>query len=203
MIADSNVTSYNFDPCADDGTPSMHTIPFTEIKEINSKSEAFKNGFLRFEKDAEEEIYEALGIRNYKDILSQEDIKEIILNPTREGLQKFLDIKTPGYFDRVMGVFTAIIQSKAFDISMRVKELIERRYAEIRAGLYQTKIVLTALHNEKAQSREVDELKRQLDEAYKKLQGYEQPVKQTVVQVEKEEKTVKQKVSVPKRNKKK
>ncbi|MCM1333453.1 MAG: hypothetical protein NC084_06240 [Bacteroides sp.] len=119
------------------------TYPFTlsEIQHINNTSACLRNGTLVPHEDCREFIYETLRIGDWKEILTNLQIEEIILNPTVEGLQKLLDIKDHQYFDRVYGVFLGLKNSDA-PITSNVEKTITTRYRELLAGKRTSEITL-------------------------------------------------------------
>jgi hypothetical protein len=121
---------YMFEPCVD-GKPSYQQLTYTDVKMINGQSNLFKEGFLKFSPEDEKEIYGKLGIREWHEIMSDEDIRNIILNPSKEGLEKFISVRSPSLFERIRGMFIQLNNSRQYDISMRVSEVIEARYQEI------------------------------------------------------------------------
>lgn len=126
----------------DGGTPenpSVVQLYFNEIVEINSVCDLFRHGHLFFEKEYEEAIYEELRIPNWRDILHNSDIEEILLHPTMESLQRILDIKSPTYFDRVRGVYIGL-KNGGGNLSQNVVKLMEQRTKEVANGIYATKI---------------------------------------------------------------
>ena len=54
------------------------SMPFTldEIIQINSGSRVFTSGLLRFEKEYEKDIYEELRIRDWQNIMTDEEIEK-------------------------------------------------------------------------------------------------------------------------------
>lgn len=141
IVATSNVTSYKFEP-SNGEVPTINMIPLAEIKYINSVSNLFRDEYLSFNKNEQEAIYEVLGIKNWDNILSQKDIMDIILMPTKQGLQKIIDIQTIGYFERIRGVFSSLKQTGIYDISIRVQSVIDARYNELRNNILKSKIVI-------------------------------------------------------------
>ncbi len=167
IVATSNVTSYKFEP-SNGEVPTINMIPLTEIKYINSVSNLFRDGYLNFDESDQEAIYKVLGIRNWDNILSQKDIMDIILNPTKQGLQKIIDIQTIGYFERVRGVFSSLKQTGIYDISIRVQSLIEARYNELKNNILKSKIVINTTStseslNDEYSNDEVKKLKEEIE----------------------------------------
>ena len=130
-------------PQRENGQPSVTPLEFSEIEELNSASPCFKMGLLFFEESRQEEVYESLRIADWKDILKNEDIRDIILNPTYENMSKILKIENVAYFERVRGVLNSLQNSGEYDISIRVARIIDERYKEIRSRKYKTRIVLS------------------------------------------------------------
>jgi hypothetical protein len=56
--------------------PTVYPLSFRDIKVINSKSDIFRTGRLRFNSDEEEEIYEALSIHDRDNIFSEKEIRK-------------------------------------------------------------------------------------------------------------------------------
>lgn len=134
--------SYLMQPAEDD-MPSILPLTPSEIEFINGNSSAFKVGTLRFEEDIEEEVYtKLLKMVNWKDILKNDEIKDILIHPTLEGLQKILDIKTSTEFERVRGIFVKLKNQKNNFISLQVEDLISARYRELVNHQTKTNIVL-------------------------------------------------------------
>lgn len=149
-------------PPASNGNPSILPLTFDEISYINSNSEVFKSGLLRFPEEIEEEIYNELKISGWESILSNKDIENIILNPSIEGLTKIISIQNVANFDRVKGIFTRLKNEKIHDISIRVEGLIKERDSELRKGIRKSNIIVKKSDTEKLIAMdEVNSLKEQ------------------------------------------
>jgi len=147
---------------ASDGNASILPLSFDEIAYINSNSEAFKAGLLRFQEDIQEEIYDELKIVNWKDILTNVDIENIILNPSIDGLSRIIEIKNVANFERVKGAFTKLKNTKNYDISMRVEDILKERDSELRRGIRNSEIIIRKADTEKMVAMdEVNSLKEQ------------------------------------------
>ena len=154
----SHLRGYLFGP-AQGGAPSLIPMTLPEIEYINANSGAFKLGILRFEPDKEAELYEKLKIADWKDILTNAQIEDILLHPTLAGLQRLLAIENAALFERVRSLFFSLKNANA-DISTRVEKLIEARYRELRNRQYKTAIVLTP-KDAPLPAPQVDELMQQ------------------------------------------
>ena len=165
VISPASTRTYTFEP-ADEGVPTLDTLPFSDIEFINSHSNAFRTGLLFFKEDQQEEIYKELKIFDWKDILTNQQIEDILLNPTIEGLQKIINITDDTTFERVRGILVKIKNSNSYDLSNRVINVIEARHKEIQRRIMKTQIVLQArdVKTNNIGSEEVDSLKTQLAE---------------------------------------
>ena len=153
--------SYSFEPSNDGVTPTVIPMSIDEIRYANN-STAFKNGTLFFDKSREEEIYKDLNITDWQNILSNDAIREIILHPTYDGLNRIIAIKDSAEFERVRAVFHKLKQDETHDVSVRVSQIINTRYKELLNRQINTSIVLTKKDiPETVNSAEVDELKAQ------------------------------------------
>lgn len=163
--------SYSFEPSIDGETPMVIPMTIEEILYANN-SVAFKSGMLFFEKSREEEIYERLNIVNWKDILSNDKIKEILLHPTFDGLNKIVEIKSTSEFERVRGVLFKLKQSDRYDVSVRVEQIVNTRYKELLNRQINTDIILTKkdVPVESISSEEMDKLKAQNEAMQKQLE---------------------------------
>ena len=106
--------------------PYAISLRLEEIMSANMKGNAFKDGWLTFDEVDEEYLYNKLKIVNWKNILKDKDIEDIVLRPTKEGLQKIIDINNMNYFNRVIGVITGL-KSVQIDIPNLSKVVIEAR----------------------------------------------------------------------------
>ena len=153
--------SYSFEPSNDGVIPTVIPMSIDEIRYANN-STAFKNGTLFFDKSREEEIYKELNITDWKNILSNNAIREIILHPTYDGLNRIIAIKDSAEFERVRAVFHKLKQDETHDVSARVAQIINTRYKELLNRQINTSIVLPKKDiPETVNSAEVDELKAQ------------------------------------------
>lgn len=152
------------------GAPGSLPLTIDEIQVINSNSPVFKVGLLRFEECEQADIYETLRIEDWQDIMTDTDIKDILLNPTVVGLQKILNIESDIYFERVRGIFMGLKNSGA-DLSIQVCNVIDGRRAELVAHKRKSEIQVRPSSDRPKQvdQKEVEDLKRQLDEMRKMM----------------------------------
>lgn len=146
-------------------SPGSLPLSFDEIAVINSKSSVFKIGVLRFEPAVQAELYEALSIPNWEDIMSYEQIKDALLNPTMEDFQKILSIENEAYFERIRGVMISLRNSGA-DVSVNTARIMEKRREELTRHQRKTAIKLTPHEPEKPthSQEEFDAMKNELAE---------------------------------------
>lgn len=155
----SPTENYSFEPSPDGITPTVIPMTIDQIRYANNHN-AFRGGFLFFEPNREKEIYEAIGINDWENILKNEDIKDILLNPTFEGLQRIISIKDSAVFERVRAVYHKLKMEGTHDISVRVAQIINTRYKELQNRKVNTSIVLEKRDVPvKINSEEVDALK--------------------------------------------
>jgi len=165
VISPASTRTYTFEP-ADEGVPTLDTLPFSDIEFINSHSNAFRTGLLFFKEDQQEYVYKELKIFDWKDILTNKKIEDILLNPTIEGLQKIINITDDTTFERVRGILVKIKNSNSYDLSNRVINVIEARHKELQRRIAKTQIVLQPrdVSSSKIENEEVKDLKTQLAE---------------------------------------
>ncbi|MDR6779348.1 MULTISPECIES: hypothetical protein [Paenibacillus] len=109
-----------------------------------------------FDGEFSDEIYEKLSIRDYKDILTNQDIKNIILRPTKEGLTKLIKIQSASLFERVRGLVIQLENTKFYDISTRVKNVVEERYKELYSGKRISEISIVSSYGENPAGKQIN-----------------------------------------------
>lgn len=144
-------------------SPGALPLTYDEIAVINSTSPAFKIGLLGFEESVREEMYNALCIPNWQDILTAERIEYILLNPNMEDLAKILAIENVAYFERIRGVLMGL-KNAGYDVSSKVDRMIEQRRRELANHQRKTSIKLVPAEKpeEKPSKEEFDAMKAQL-----------------------------------------
>ena len=123
-------------------SPSSMPLSVDEIVQINSNSNVFKMGLLWFEEEFQEDLYKECRIRNWKDILTDGEIEDIILHPTLEKLEKLLLIENEQYFERCYGIYIGLKNSN-HSIKQNVENVMLARRKELRNRKYKTGILLT------------------------------------------------------------
>lgn len=188
-----NVLNYNYNPVAikthmkeyicspaqGEDSPSISHLTFSEIESLNSNTNAFKIGILRFPKEIEKQMYEELRIVDWESILTNKAIEDIILHPTPEGLAKLIEIQNASLFERVRGIFYSLKNSNAYDISNRVEAIVTARYRELANKQVKSKIEINkkmtasdSVVNEKVNELEQknEEMKLQMEAMQKMME---------------------------------
>lgn len=175
IIASTNVQDYVFEPCMED-TPVPMSMTANEVKEIHSKSRLFADGWLVFEDEVKESVYNFLKIRDWENILSQVELMNCIISGSKEDVEKLINIKSKGYFERVYGIYVALKQSNMYDISMRVAKAIEYRYKELQRGVINTQIELSDSFKTDKRDEIIAEQKALLEEKEKEANAMSEVV---------------------------
>lgn len=149
-------------PAGDDHSPSSIPMSLDEIMYANNTGKAFKCGLLMFEDAYKEEIYEELRISNWREIMTNQDIYDIILNPTIEGLERIIAIDEPLYFDRVYGAYIGLKNAGA-DITTKVADVLKARRLELKNNKRKSAIELRAA-KEEANAVSYDDMQKKLEE---------------------------------------
>lgn len=196
-IKTSPSESQIIEPCVD-GIPSVSMLTFDEIKFVNN-TRAFKSGLLEFSEQYEDELYDELGIDKTK-VLKLNEIKEILLRPTKEGLKKILTIQALSEFDRVRGMLQKL-KFEGYSITLDIDNIVNRRSNELFRNQIRTSIIIED-SDEVVENKKISDLERQLAEMKALL---ESAISANVVKTndveadnEKEEKTVVEKPIVKK-----
>lgn len=158
-------------PAGDDKSPSSVPLSLDDIVYANNSGNAFKCGLLRFEPEYEEEIYNELRIANWKDILTNKELYDIILDPDMDGLQRLIDISDPMYFDRVYGAFVGLKNDGA-TISTKVDEIMRIRRNELKEHKKISAIHLTkkSVSDEDPRDAKIAQMEAQMEAMQKLLE---------------------------------
>lgn len=172
----SVVTRYDqfiMEPFAD-GEPSSLPLTLDEIQQANNNSKLFKTGHLRFEPEHEEEIYDVLHIRDWKDILTNKQVEDIILHPTAEKIENILKIDEPRYFNRIYGVYMGL-KNAGYSISKNVDVTMSARYKELVNGKKTTNLIVSKKEdNSETKIAELEEKLAQMQQMMEKITPQEQ-----------------------------
>lgn len=130
--------SIRFEPSVD-GRPSLTPLTLEEVKYINN-SNAFRNGVLEFSEDIEDEIYEELRI-DKENVMKNSDIREILLNPTKAGLQKIISLTSLSDFDRIRCQFQKL-KAEGYRLTLDIANIVTTRTRELLNGQAKTSIII-------------------------------------------------------------
>lgn len=147
---------------------SPATLPLTidEIISANSNGGAFKNGLLFFEPEHEADIYKELRIKDYKRILKDWEIEDIILHPTLEGMKLLISITNDTYFQRIVGCYT-VLKNIYADIPPQSKYILDARIDEYRNHKRVSEINISEIQMPEVK---VQQLTKQLEDLQKELE---------------------------------
>ena len=151
-------------PAGNDDVPASLPLTIDEIVYVNSTTKVFKIGRLRFEPEFEAEIYNELRLYDWQNILTNQQIYDIILHPTLEKLERILAIDDQMYFDRIYGAYMGLRNAGA-TISNNVENIMKARYKELSRNKRKTEIQLRPKDVAPAQDNAVvEDLQKQLAE---------------------------------------
>ena len=199
VFVDSAKEHYKFNASRDGKTPTIVPMPLSELQYISSNTDIIITGWLTFDDYVKEEIYKELRIANWKEILSNDDIKDILTQPTMEGLQKIIDIENQTYFDRIR-ITMFKLMNDGVDITTKVSRIVNQRYEELQKRQRKSSIILTkkdttvSADKVKELSEQNASLQSQLDEMKKMMEQMMamQTASKVETKVENKEETVKE-----------
>lgn len=111
-------------------------VSFNDIRAINQKSEAFRNGTLEFSEDMKDEVYKELRINiNDKNYFTRSMIEDIILDPNDEKIIKIVNITSKDTIDNFRRILVKLTNDNEYDISNRIREYIDAREIELKQGI--------------------------------------------------------------------
>ena len=122
--------------------PSAILLDENELVEANYASRVFKDGLLFPEKNDAEEVYTLLRIPDWQNMLRDNEIEQIILHPTADGLRKLIAIDTVRGFERVWGILT-MLRISFQDVPNQAYLTLNARHEELKKGIHKTEIVVS------------------------------------------------------------
>lgn len=149
------------------GEPNVLPLTLDEIRFANNSS-IFKNGILEFPEDIEDEVYETLRI-NKGDVLKLNEIRDILISPTKEGLKRIISIKSSSDFERVRGQFFKL-KHEGYKLTLDIADLIARRYKELVNNQTVSKIIIDDADVVTNDKTRVAELEKEIAEMKKLLE---------------------------------
>lgn len=151
--------SIRFEPSVD-GRPSLTPLTLEEIKYINNNN-AFRNGILEFSEEIEDEVYEELRI-DKDNVMKNSEIREILLNPTKIGLQKIVSLTSLSDFDRIRCQFQKL-KAEGYRLTLDIANIVTTRTKELLNGKVKTNIIIDDADLPQ-NNKKVAELEQQLKE---------------------------------------
>lgn len=184
------------------GEPNVLPLTLDEIRFANNSS-IFKNGILEFPEDIEDEVYETLRI-NKGDVLKLNEIRDILISPTKEGLKRIISIKSSSDFERVRGQFFKL-KHEGYKLTLDIADLIARRYKELVNNQTVSKIIIDDADVVTNDKTRVAELEKEIAEMKKLLEiavnsNKKEPAKEQEVTVKKADVQEKKSPGRPKKN---
>lgn len=143
------------------GEPTSTPLTLDEIRYINNGL-AFKTGMLEFPSDIEDEVYNELRIDATK-VLKLNELRDILINPTKDGLIKILSITSLSDFDRVRGQFQRL-KYEGYKLTLDIADIIERRTKELFNNQIKSDIKIEDANLGSKDNGRVDDLERQIAE---------------------------------------
>jgi len=115
-----------------DGDAGFEFVTFNDIRTVNQKSEAFRNGTLEFAEDIKDDLYKELRIDvNNNNYFTRKSIEDIILDPNDEKITKIVKITSKDTIDNFRRILVKLTNDNEYDISNRVREYIDAREYEL------------------------------------------------------------------------
>ncbi|WP_061328775.1 hypothetical protein [Clostridium botulinum] len=111
--------------------PVIEPISFRDIKIANSKTDFFKVGRLRFNKQEEDEIYKELHILDKENIMSEKEIRDFLQVTEKETFERIIKIKSLTLITRMKKVLFELGMAN-IDVSPRVVSCLNKRYEELK-----------------------------------------------------------------------
>ena len=159
----------------------MQILNFSEIEYIYTNGSAIQNGYLTFKESEQEEIYEALGFKDWKNIVRVSDIEDLLLNPNADKAQSVIDIDTFPKFERVRMILIGLMSTNNYDISNRIIKLVNARYDEWVIGKRVSDITIRTT-DVVLESDNTEKLKAQLQANAEQMKKMEEMIAQLAAQ---------------------
>ena len=124
-----------------DGDAGFEFVTFNDIRTVNQKSEAFRNGTLEFAEDIKDDLYKELRIDvNNNNYFTRKSIEDIILDPNDEKITKIVKITSKDTIDNFRRILVKLTNDNDYDISNRVREYIDARDYELNHKITTSKL---------------------------------------------------------------
>ena len=133
--------------------PFLLPLTLDEIKFANNGN-VFKTGILEFAPDVEDAVYEELRI-DKTNMLKLKDIRNILMSPTKDGLNKIVSMSSLADFDRVRGQFQKL-KSEGYKLTLDIANIIEQRTKELFNSQVKTGIQISDADSVQSNERVVE-----------------------------------------------
>lgn len=164
--------SFSFDRVSEDGIPSFEYLSWDEIFEINSKSKVFKTGTLIIEDEYADEIYELLGIKDWKDtVYTEDDIYNMATDSSEDNLNRIISLNDLDVIERLRACYTQLSNEENPKATIVVGKMINGRYSEIINGKRTTQLSVSTMKTVNP-SEETKILKEENELLKKKLEDF-------------------------------
>lgn len=164
--------SFSFDRVSEDGIPSFEYLSWDEIFEINSKSKVFKTGTLIIEDEYADEIYELLGIKDWKDtIYTEDDIYNMATDSSEDNLNRIISLNDLDTIERLRACYTQLSNEENPKATIVVGKMINGRYSEIVNGKRTSQLSVSTMKTVNS-SEETKILKEENELLKKKLEDF-------------------------------
>ena len=155
--------------------PFVKELTLDQVIFINARCEVFRTGRLQFEESIESEMFEELDIYKPEEVLRAHEIIDIIEYPTKEKLDRVIQIKDLNTIDLFRCLVVSYKNMGTQDISDRVVNVVEKRRNEIYLDpMAESKIKITKTKSEIEREAEQVALEKmiskQLQDAEKKAE---------------------------------
>lgn len=167
VTVESKYTGYKFEPALD-GQPSREFVSYEELYDIHMKTKAIKNGLLIIDDEDADDIYEVLGIQDWKNtIITEDDIEKMATDTSIENQQKIIDIKDMSVMERLRAKHTFLVNENDERASYVVGNLIALRYKELINNKQYSVLKVGKPEEKTVDSKELELLKAELEEQRK------------------------------------
>ena len=155
----TNLREYYMGAASNEGIPTIEYVTLEDLKYLNGQSKDIRTGNIIINAEDREEVFKALNIVDNGEYFENAEIRDMIINPTADGIRRIINITDRFTFERVFAQYIGIKNDGEYDVSNRVANILERRYEEIQHRIFNTKIAI----NEKGfkQKENIEDIKKE------------------------------------------
>lgn len=151
----------------------VERVALDDIEIENSKSDLFKVGRLRFHPDEEDEVYKKLGIEDKENILSDKQLRELLLNDSIENVKRISSIKSSTLLTRMKHMLFAIERTGKVP-PPTIVAVVSERSSELRnGGKRNPDSQINKLLEMDKKEKEESKLKETVEQLLKKVEALE------------------------------